>query len=47
LLYPDENTRWTLFFLFYLDNATFDMEKGERVVGLEGEDCFDTSRERV
>jgi len=36
-LYPDKNTRrQALFFLFYIPNATFDMEKRERAVGLEG-----------
>jgi hypothetical protein len=37
-LYPDKNTRrQALFFLFsYIPNTTFDIEKGERVVGVEG-----------
>ena len=37
-LYPDKNTRrQALFFLFYIPNTTFDMEKRERVYGIEGE----------
>ena len=36
-LYQDANTRrQALLFLFYLDNGTFDMEKGKVVVGIEG-----------
>jgi len=36
-LYPDKNTRrQALFFLFYIPNTTFDTEKKERAVGLEG-----------
>jgi hypothetical protein len=36
-LYPDKNERrQALFFKFYIPNATFDMEKRERVVGVEG-----------
>ena len=36
-LYPDKNTRrQALFFLFYIPNTTFDMEKRERVYGVEG-----------
>jgi len=36
-LYPDKNTRrQALFFLFYIPNATFDIEKRERAIGLEG-----------
>jgi hypothetical protein len=36
-LYPDKNERrQALFFLFYIPNTTFDMEKRERVVGVEG-----------
>ena len=36
-LYQDANTRrQALLFLFYLDNATFDMEKGKKVFGIEG-----------
>ena len=36
-LYPDVNTRrQALLFLFYLPNATFDMEKQKVVCGLEG-----------
>jgi len=37
VLYQDANTRrQALLFLFYLDNGTFDMEKGKVVVGIEG-----------
>jgi len=37
LLYQDANTRrQALFFLFFLDNATFDMEQGKAIAGLEG-----------
>jgi len=37
VLYKDANTRrQALLFLFYIDNGTFDMEKGKRVVGVEG-----------
>jgi hypothetical protein len=36
-LYQDANTRrQALLFLFHIDNGTFDMEKGKRVVGIEG-----------
>jgi len=36
-LYPEDNTlRQALLFKFYLPSATWDMEKGEKVVGLEG-----------
>jgi hypothetical protein len=36
-LYQDPNTRrQALLFLFDLDNATFDMEKGRKVFGIEG-----------
>jgi|GEM_PF-1350467 len=36
-LYPDKNERrQALFFKFYIPNATFDMEKRERVYGVEG-----------
>jgi len=36
-LYPDKNERrQALFFKFYIPNATFDMEKRERVFGVEG-----------
>ena len=37
LLYQDANNRrQALFFLFFIDNATFDMKQGEAVAGLEG-----------
>jgi len=37
LLYQDANNRrQALFFLFFLDNATFDMESGKAIAGLEG-----------
>ena len=37
VLYQDANTRrQALVGLFYLDNGTFDMEKGKRVFGIEG-----------
>jgi len=37
LLYKDTNTRrQALFFLFFLDNATFDMKQGKVIAGLEG-----------
>jgi hypothetical protein len=37
VLYKDANTRrQALLFLFHIDNGTFDMEKGKRVVGIEG-----------
>jgi len=36
-LYQDANTRrQALLFLFHLDNGTFDMEKGRKVLGIEG-----------
>jgi len=37
LLYKDSNNRrQALFFLFFLDNATFDMKQGKVIAGLEG-----------